>query len=76
MIFTDTEFISLHPSKSKTDVGYCINEFIDDTIIQMNMRFDHAAEFLGERNEFMKIINEHSINWNINEPYSRWKNRA
>ena len=36
----------------------------------MNMRFDHYAYFLGAAYEFMKIINNHYINWNATEPYS------
>ena len=75
-IFTDTEFISLNPSKSKAEEGNGLTNFTDDIIIPMNMRFDHAAEFLGERTEFMKSINKHSINWNVTEPYSHWQNRT
>ena len=63
-IFTDTEIISLHSSKSKAEPGYCLNKFIDDIRIQINIRFDHAAEFLGAVPEFMKSIKKHSINWN------------
>ena len=47
-LFLDTEFISLHPSKSKAEAGNCLNKFIDDLGIIMNMRFDHAADLLGE----------------------------
>ena len=73
-LFTDTEFISLHPSKSKTEAVNCFNEYIDDIGIPMNMRFDHAAEFLGAGTEFMNSIKKHSINWNVTEPFSHWKN--
>ena len=75
-LFTDTEFISLHPSKSKAEAVNYINKFIDDIGIPMNMHFDNATDFLGARTEFMKTINEHSTNWNISEPYSHWQNRA
>ena len=75
-LFTYTEFISLYPSKSKEEAENCLNKFIDDIGIPMNMRFDHAAYFLGEGNEFMKRVNKRSINRNINEPYSHWQNRA
>ena len=75
-LFTDTEFISLYPSKSKVEAGGCLNKFIDDIVIPMNMRFDHAAEFLGAGNELMKSIKNHSINWNVSEPYSHWQNCA
>ena len=39
-LLSDTEFISLHPSKSKAESGKCLNTFIDDIGIPMNMRFD------------------------------------
>ena len=74
-LFTDTKFISLHPSKSKAEAGNCLNKFINDIGIPMNMRFDHAAEFLGEGTEFMKRIKKHSINWNVTEHYSCCQNR-
>ena len=67
-LFTDTEFIILHPSKSKAEAGNFLNKFIDDIGIPMNMWFDNAAEFLGEGTEFMKIIKKHSINWNVTKP--------
>ena len=44
-LFTDTEFISLHPSNSKAEAGNCLDNFIDDIVIPMNMCFDHDAEF-------------------------------
>ena len=75
-LFTDTEFISLHPSKSKAEAANGLNEFIDDIRIPMNMRFDHAVEFLGEVTEFMESINKDYINWNVTKPYSHWQNRA
>ena len=46
-LFTDIEFISLHPSKSNMEEGNCLNDFIGDIGIPMNMRFDHVAELLG-----------------------------
>ena len=36
----------------------------------------HAADFLGEGNEYMNNIKKHYINWNVTEPYSHWQNRA
>ena len=66
----------LFPSKSKAEAVYFLNKFIDDIGIPIDMRFDHAAEFLEAGNEFTKIINNHSINWKVTEPYSHWKNRA
>ena len=75
-LLTDTEFISLRPSKSKTEAGDCLNKFIDDIVIPMNMNFDYAADFSGVGTEFMKSIKNHSINWNIIERYSHWKNWA
>ena len=36
-IFTDTESIRLHTSNSKAEAGYCLNEFIDDIRIPMNV---------------------------------------
>ena len=42
----------------------------------MNMRFGHAANFLGEGTELMKNVKKHSINWNVNEPYSHWNIRS
>ena len=47
-LFTESEFISLHTSKSKTEAGNFLNKFIDNIGIPMNIRFDRAAEFLGE----------------------------
>ena len=64
-LFTDTEFISLHPSKSKVEAGNCLNIFINDTEILMNTHFDNAEEFLGEGTETMNIIKKHSIDWNV-----------
>ena len=61
-LFTDTEFISLHPSKSMAEAGNCLNEFIDDIRMPMNMHFDHAVEFLGEGTELMNSIKKHYIN--------------
>ena len=75
-LFTDTEFIRLQPSKSKAEAGNCLNYFIYDIRIPMNMNFDHFAELLGERNELMKSIKKHYINWNVTELCSHWKNRA
>ena len=69
-IFTDTEFISLHPSKSKAEYRNFINEFIDDIIIPINMRFHHASNLLGKGTKFMNSINSHCINFNVTEPYS------
>ena len=40
----------------------------------MNMHFDHAAEFLEKGTVFMNIIKNHSINWNVTEPYTHWHN--
>ena len=42
-LFTDTEFISLHPSKSKAEAGNFLNVFIGNIGIPMNTRFDHAT---------------------------------
>ena len=75
-LFTDTEFISLHPSKSKAEAGYFLNKFIDDIWNPINMRFDHATDFLGAGTEFIKRIKKHSINSNVTEPYSHWQNLA
>ena len=44
-LFTDTEFIILHPSKSKAEARNFHNEFIDDNGTPMNMCLDHAANF-------------------------------
>ena len=71
-ILNETVFISLHPSKSKAEAGNFLDNFIDDIGIPMNVRFDHAVEFLGEVTEFMNIIKKPSINWGITEPYSHW----
>ena len=67
-LFTDTEFIILHPSKSKAEAGNFLNKFIDDIGIPINKRFDHTAELLGDGSEFMKSTKKHSINWNVIEP--------
>ena len=64
-IFTDTELISLHPSNSKAEAVNFLNEFIDDIVIPVNIRFGCAAELLGEGTEFVKSIKNHSINWNV-----------
>ena len=69
-LFTDTEFISLHPSKSKAEDRNFINEFIDDIIIPINIRFHHASNLLGKGTKFMNSINSHCINFNVTEPYS------
>ena len=47
-LFTDTEFISLHSSKSMAEAGNCLNEFINDKEIPMNIQFYYASKFLGE----------------------------
>ena len=47
-LFTDTTFISLHPTKLKAEAGNFINKFIDDIGILMNIGIDHAAWFLRE----------------------------
>ena len=59
-LFTDNEFISLHTSKSKAGAEDCLNKFIDDIVIPMNMNFDYAADFSGVGTEFMKSIKNHS----------------
>ena len=61
-LFNDTELIRLHPSKSKADARECLNEFIDDIGIPINVRFDHASEQLGAGSIFMTSIKKHSIN--------------
>ena len=73
-LLTDTEFISLRPSKSKTEAGDCLNKFIDDIRIPINMCFNQDAELLGVGSEFMKSINNYSINCNATETYSHWQN--
>ena len=67
-LITGTEFIILHPSKSKAEARNDVNKIIDDIGIPMNTRFDHAAEFLGEVTESTKIIKKYYINWNVTEP--------
>ena len=42
----------------------------------MHTRFDHAVEFLGEITEFINSVKNQSIDWNVTEHYSHWKNRA
>ena len=42
----------------------------------MNVGLDHAVEFLGEITEFINSVKNQSIDWNVTEHYSHWKNRA
>ena len=62
------------PQSKMRNLELDLNEFIDDIIIPMNMRFDHDAELLGEGTEFTNIIKRKSINWNVTEPYCNWQN--
>ena len=75
-IFTDTKMPSVHPTTTKADAGYCLEEFIDDVGIPSNLRFDGAREHLGPNTPFMKTIKRNHISWNVVEPYSHWQNRA
>ena len=53
-----------------------LTSFIDDIGITMNVGLDHAVEFLGEITEFINSVKNQSIDWNVTEHYSHWKNRA
>ena len=75
-LFTNTEFIILHPSKSNAGAGNCLREIIDDIGITINMRFDNAVDFLREGTELMNSIKKHYINWNVTKPYIQYHNRV
>ena len=90
-VFTNGNFTSIHPLRSKANVGMALTEFSDDVGIPDSLLSDGAPEVVGPKTEFMKEVNRLKIrikrsevgrsNQNyaaereIGELKKRWRNR-
>ena len=75
-IFTDGEFIYIHPMKGHTEIAESLQFFCEDVGVPAILTMDNAPEQTGKYTDFKKYLSKQRVMVRTTEPYSPWQNRA